>query len=87
MTHLLWDPMVKKGGATVFVSSVCIWTVYGEGSKPVYVQDNPHIGNIRIMQARQPKCVFELQCISACSRGCNSFDDGKTTDNLGQAAL
>ena len=24
MIHLLWDPMVKKGGATVFVSSVCI---------------------------------------------------------------
>ena len=23
MTHLLWNPMVKKGGATVFESSVC----------------------------------------------------------------
>ena len=23
MTHLLLDPMVKKGGATVFVSTVC----------------------------------------------------------------
>ena len=31
MTHLLWDPMVKKGGATVFVSSVCRWhRTFGE---------------------------------------------------------
>ena len=25
MTHVLWDPMVKKGGATVFLATVCIF--------------------------------------------------------------
>ena len=33
MTHLLWDPMLKKVGATIFVSSVCNNTFYQKKTK------------------------------------------------------